>query len=72
MKYVIVIESTSDGYSAYVPDLPGCVSVGNSREEVESHIQEAILFHLEGLKEDGFQIPPPTTETVTMLIPNVA
>jgi len=72
MKYVIVIESTADGYSAYVPDLPGCISVGDSKEEVEIHIQEAILLHLEGMREDGLSIPKPTTETVTMLIPNVA
>lgn len=72
MKYVIVIETTADGYSAYVPDLPGCISVGDSKEEVERHIQEAILLHLEGMKEDGLSIPKPTTETVTMLIPNVA
>ncbi|MBO6795341.1 MAG: type II toxin-antitoxin system HicB family antitoxin [Balneolaceae bacterium] len=72
MKYVIVIESVENGFSAYVPDLPGCVTVGESREEVEGHIQEAILLHLEGMNEDGLEIPKPTTEAVTMLIPNVA
>ena len=72
MKYVIVFESTGNGYSAYVPDLPGCISVGDTKEEVERHIQEAILLHLEGMKEDGVEIPKPTTEAMTMLIPNVA
>ncbi|MEQ8906809.1 type II toxin-antitoxin system HicB family antitoxin [Ekhidna sp.] len=72
MKYVIVFESTGNGYSAYVPDLPGCISVGDTKEEVEGHIQEAILLHLEGMKEDGVEIPKPTTEAMTMLIPNVA
>lgn len=72
MKYVIVIEKTDTGYSAHVPDLPGCISVGDSKEEVEVHIQEAILFHLEGMKEDGLEIPKSTTEAMTMLIPNVA
>ena len=71
MKYVIVIESTDTGFSAYVPDLPGCISVGATRSEVEEHIQESIILHLEGLKEDGEKIPNPTTEAMTMLIPNV-
>lgn len=72
MKYVVVIERIDDGYSAYVPDLPGCISVGDSREEVEAHIQEAVLLHLEGMKEDGIQIPESTTDAMTMLIPHVA
>ncbi len=72
MHYVIVIEKTDTGYSAYVPDLPGCISVGDDKEQIETNIQEAIVFHLEGMKEDGFEIPSPTTEAVTMVIPNVA
>ncbi len=72
MKYVINIEKTETGYSAYVPDLPGCVSVGDTREEIEQNIQEAILFHIEGLKEDGLPVPPPSTDSITLLIPNVA
>lgn len=72
MHYVIVIEKTDTGYSAYVPDLPGCISVGDDKEQIEANIQEAIVFHLEGMKEDGLKIPSPTTEAVTMVIPNLA
>lgn len=72
MKYVIVIEKTATGYSAYVPDLPGCISVGHAKEEVEENIREAILFHLDGMIEDGITPPKATTEAVTMLIPKVA
>lgn len=58
MRYAVVIEKTQSNYSAYVPDLPGCVATGGSLEEVEVNIREAIVFHLEGLREDG--VPPPT------------
>ncbi|MCZ7669156.1 MAG: type II toxin-antitoxin system HicB family antitoxin [Chloroflexi bacterium] len=54
MKYMVVIEKGEDSYGAYVPDLPGCVAVGDSREEVLTLIQEAIGLHLEMLQEDGF------------------
>jgi len=72
MKYLIVIEETDTGFSAYVPDLPGCISVGDTRYEIENNIQEAILFHLEGMKEDGLEAPLPKTEGVSMLIPATA
>ena len=58
MRYAIVIEQAEGNYSAYVPDLPGCVATGGTIEEVESQIREAIEFHLEGLREDGTPIPP--------------
>ncbi len=61
MRFAIVIEKAENNYSAYVPDLPGCVSTGQTVEEVEKNIREAIQFHLEGLKEDGLAIPSPTT-----------
>jgi predicted RNase H-like HicB family nuclease len=61
MRYAIVIEKAEGNYSAYVPDLPGCVATGDSVEEVESHIREAIAFHLEGMREDGTPIPPPAS-----------
>lgn len=61
MKYAIVIEKTDSNYSAYVPDLPGCVSTGNTIEEVEESIREAIAFHIEGLREDGESVPPPSS-----------
>ena len=57
MRYAIVIERTASNFSAYVPDLPGCIATGDSIEDVESRIREAIVFHLEGLREDG--LPPP-------------
>jgi predicted RNase H-like HicB family nuclease len=61
MKYLIVIEPTGTGFSAYSPDLPGCVSTGASREECESNMQEAIAFHLDGLREQGEPVPQPAT-----------
>lgn len=61
MKYLVVIEPTSTGFSAYSPDLPGCVSTGASREECERNMHEAIAFHLDGLRQEGESIPPPTT-----------
>ncbi len=57
MRYAIVIEKGEANYGAYVPDLPGCVAIGESLEEVKELISEAILFHLEGLKEEGMIIP---------------
>jgi predicted RNase H-like HicB family nuclease len=58
MRYAIVIEQAAANYSAYVPDLPGCVATGGTIEEVEDQIREAISFHLEGLREDGMPVPP--------------
>ena len=60
MKYAIVIEKAKSNYGAYVPDLPGCVAVGKTIQEVERLIREAIDFHLEGLREDGVTIPKPS------------
>ena len=68
MKYIIIIEKTRTGYSAYVPDLPGCISTGDTKDETETNIQEAILFHIEGLKEDGLPIPSPNSEVLSMSI----
>ena len=62
MRYAVVIEKAEGNYSAYVPDLPGCVTVGDTIEEVKPNIQEAIEFHLESLQEDGLPIPKSTTE----------
>ena len=58
MRYAIVIEQAEANFSAYVPDLPGCVATGQNREEVEREIREAILFHLDGLRENGLVILP--------------
>ena len=59
MKYAIVIEKAENNYSAYVPDLPGCVATGATVEELEAQIREAIEFHLEGMREDGLPISVP-------------
>ncbi|MGE0371344.1 MAG: type II toxin-antitoxin system HicB family antitoxin [Gammaproteobacteria bacterium] len=61
MRYAVVIEKTETSFGAYVPDLPGCVAVGETREEVVKLIQEAIELHIEGLKEDGLPIPLPSS-----------
>jgi len=61
MRYAVVIEKADSNYSAYVPDLPGCVATGATVEEVEREIKEAIRFHLDGLRQDGVQIPQPST-----------
>jgi len=63
MKYLIVIEKSETGYSAYSPDLPGCVSTGGTPEETEQNMQDAIKFHLDGLKEEGYEIPKPTSRS---------
>lgn len=57
MRYAIVIEKAEGNYSAYVPDLPGCVATGATVAEVEAGIREAIIFHVEGLREDGMPVP---------------
>ena len=57
MRYAIVIEKAEGNYSAYVPDLPGCVATGATVAEVEAEIRDAIIFHVEGLREDGVPIP---------------
>lgn len=62
MRYAVVIEKTEANFSAYVPDLPGCVATGATVEEVEREIRDAIVFHLEGMREDGLPIPDPTSK----------
>jgi predicted RNase H-like HicB family nuclease len=61
MRYAVVIEKSGTGYGAFVPDLPGCVAMGETIEETEELIKEAIQFHLEGMKEDGVKTPSPTS-----------
>lgn len=56
-RFLVVIERADDNYSAYLPDLPGCVATGETREEVERNIHEAIQLHVQGLKEDNLPIP---------------
>ena len=63
MRYATVIEKSETGYGAYVPDLPGCVAVGETLDETARLIREAIEFHLESLREDGIVVPEPSTIT---------
>ena len=68
-KYLIVIEPTETGFSAYSPDLPGCVSTGRTHEEVEHNMREAIAFHLDGLREEGQAVPEPKTYSAYVELP---
>ena len=61
MKYMVVIEKSASGYGAYVPDLPGCIAAGSSREEVLQLIKEAIQLHIESLQESGESVPQPSS-----------
>ncbi|MAM70206.1 MAG: hypothetical protein CMP91_03560 [Gammaproteobacteria bacterium] len=62
-KYLIIIEKTESGFSAYSPDLPGCVATGNTSEETEASMREAIEFHISGMKAEGLEIPKPSTKS---------
>ena len=69
MKYVVLFEHTETNWSAYVPDLPGCIAAGKTKAETEKLIREAIEFHIEGMRLDGEPVPPPTTEVEYVSIP---
>jgi predicted RNase H-like HicB family nuclease len=69
MRYAIVIERAENNYSAYVPDLPGCVATGATVEETERQIREAIAFHIAGLREDGDPVPEPSSRVDYIDIP---
>jgi len=60
-RYLVVVEPTPTGYSAYSPDIPGCISTGHTREEVEANMREAMEFHIEGLRIEGLPVPEPTS-----------
>lgn len=64
MQYLAILEKSGTGYSAYLPDLPGCVSVGDTVEETEANIKEAVALHLESMRSDGLSIPQPTTKAI--------
>lgn len=69
VRYAIIIEKASDGgYGAYVPDLPGCVGMGNTKEDTIENIAEAIQFHIEGMRSEGLPIPIPTTEAENLML----
>jgi len=57
MRYLVIFEKTETGYSAFSPDLPGCVATGATREETEQNMKEAIAFHLDGMQQEGLEIP---------------
>ena len=61
MRYAVVIEKTEHNFSAYVPDLPGCVATGGTLRAIENETRDAIRFHIDGLKEDGLPVPEPTS-----------
>lgn len=65
--YAVIIEGEGDSYSAYVPELPGCIATGKSRTQVEKRIRSAIEFHLEAMREAGEPIPPPTSTGTTIV-----
>ncbi|MBX3728636.1 MAG: type II toxin-antitoxin system HicB family antitoxin [Candidatus Sumerlaeia bacterium] len=69
MKYLIVIEKTDTGYSAYSPDVPGCVATDATREAVEATMREAIAFHLDGLRAEGMTTPVPQSSSAYVDVP---
>ena len=68
MSYTVIIEKTSNGYSAYAPDLPGCVAAADSIDEVQELIREAIILHIESLHLHGETVPEPLTSAVAIQI----
>jgi predicted RNase H-like HicB family nuclease len=69
MKYLVVVEKTSTGFSAYSPDLPGCVATAEPREQIEVEMVAAISFHVEGLRAEGMTVPPPQSSSVYLDVP---
>jgi len=69
MRYVIVVEPTSTGFSAYSPDLPGCVATGRTRDGVEREMREAIEFHIDGMRKEGYDVPPPRAYSTYVEVP---
>jgi predicted RNase H-like HicB family nuclease len=66
MRYLVVVEQAATSFGAYVPDLPGCVAAGESREEALLLIREAIEFHIEGLRQEGLPVPPPSSTSAVV------
>lgn len=69
MQYLIVIEKTATGFSAYSPDVPGCISTGATREELEQNIRDAIAFHIDGLRQEGSEVPEPRSYSTYVDVP---
>ena len=72
MQYAVVIEKAGNNYSAYVPDLPGCIATGETVEETAENIRDAIEFHLDSMREDGDPIPVPSTVVREVVVADVA
>lgn len=69
MKYLVIIEKTKTGYSAFSPDLPGCIATGATKEEIEKNMREAIAFHVEGLLQEEIKIPQPSSFSEYLEVP---
>jgi predicted RNase H-like HicB family nuclease len=69
MKYLIVIEKTETGFSAYSPDLPGCIATGATRQDIEQTLRDAIEFHIEGLRKEGYEVTEPSSYSTYVDIP---
>ncbi|MBC8468606.1 MAG: type II toxin-antitoxin system HicB family antitoxin [Planctomycetes bacterium] len=69
MKYLVIIEETKNGFSAFSPDLQGCIATGSSKEEVEKNMKEGIAFHLEGMDEEGLEAPEPHSFSTYLEVP---
>lgn len=69
MQYLIIIEKTETGYSAYSPDLDGCVATGPTKDEVEQNMREAIEVHIEGMRHEGYPVPPPSSYSTYVDVP---
>ena len=69
MKYLVVVEESGAGFSAYSPDLPGCVATGATRREVETEMAKAISFHIDGLRAEGLEAPEPRTSSIYVDVP---
>ncbi|MBM3759359.1 MAG: type II toxin-antitoxin system HicB family antitoxin [Acidobacteria bacterium] len=72
MKYTVIYEKGEASWGAYVPDLPGVIAVAESRESIEAEIREAVAFHIEGLRESGLPVPPPSSEAGLLDVMQVA
>ena len=69
MKYLVIVEETGTGFSAFSPDLPGCIATGFTRADVETEIASAIAFHIEGLRAEGLDVPPPRASATYVSAP---
>jgi len=69
MRYLVIIEKTETGFSAFSPDLPGCIATGDTREETETNMKDAIAFHLEGMHQEGLEMPQPHSSSTYLDVP---